>query len=101
MIEYKFPEEKNIILHYARILGRQDIETIISQGQVNSSDQAASLSRFFWDMTDEIVKDIQENRVVEGQSDLEAWNEYIFESIRAYLRNIGYEKEWDSEADKA
>ena len=46
-------------------------------------------------MVDEMVKDKESRKVIAGQTDLEAWNEYVFESIRAYMRNNGYEKEWD------
>lgn len=96
MIEYKYPEEKDFILHYAVKLKRPKIEKIIKSGEVTSSKEANELSKFFWEMVDEIVKDKEANVVVAGQEDLEAWNEYVFESVRAYLRNAGYEKEWDS-----
>lgn len=96
MIEYKFPEEKDFLLHYARKLKKPKIEAIIEAGEVRSSNEANLLSMFFWEMVDEIVKDKELHVVVAGQTDLEAWNEYVFESIRAYLRNNGYEKEWDA-----
>ena len=95
MIEYKFPEEKEFILHYAKILNKPKIIAIINTGYVNSSKDAFLLAKFFWEMVDEIVKDKESHKVIAGQTDLEAWNEYVFESIRAYLRNNGYEKEWD------
>ena len=96
MIQYKFPEEKNFLLHYAKKLGNPTVAKIITVGEVQSSEEANALSRFFWEMVDEIVKDKEAGEVVAGQSNLEAWNEYIFESVRAYLRNSGYEKEWDA-----
>lgn len=98
MIEYKFPEEKDFLLHYARKLKNPEVEAIIAAGEVTSSNEANLLSMFFWEMVDEIVKDKETNVIVAGQTDLEAWNEYVFESIRAYLRNNGYEKEWDAHA---
>lgn len=95
MIEYKFPEEKDFILHYAKKLNQPLIEKIINSGGVSSSHEANALSRFFWEMVDAIVEDKKSSAVIAGQTDLEAWNEYVFESIRAYLRNNGYAKEWD------
>jgi hypothetical protein len=95
MIQYRFPEEKEFLLHYAKKLGNKKVESIILVGEVKSSDEANALSKFFWEMVDEIVIDKDAGEVVAGQEDLEAWNEYVFESIRAYLRNNGYEKEWD------
>lgn len=97
MIQYRFPEENTFILHYARTLNRPEVEKIIEAGCVTSSEEASLLSSFFWDMVDEIVKDKKRRAVVAGQSDLEAWNEYVFESIRSYLRSNGYEKEWDDQ----
>jgi hypothetical protein len=96
MIEYKFPEEKAFILHYATKLNNPKVKSIITAGQVVNSDEAHALAKFFWEMVDEIVKDIENGSEVAGQRDLEAWNEYVFESIRAYLRNNGYESEWDA-----
>ncbi len=97
MIDYKFPEEKEFILHYAKKLNRPEVEHIIEAGQAVTSEEATSLSSFFWDMVDETVKDNKNGLTVAGQTDLEAMNEYVFESIRAYLRNNGYEKEWDEQ----
>lgn len=96
MIQYKFPEEKDFLLHYAKKLRNEQVENIILAGEVKSSDEANALSKFFWEMVDQIVIDKDAGEVVAGQEDLEAWNEYVFESIRAYLRNNGYEKEWDA-----
>mgnify|MGYP000170998467 CR=1 FL=1 len=97
MIQYKFPEEKHFILHYAQVLDRPKITQIIEAGCVKSSEEASLLASFFWEMVDEIVKDKERGNTVAGQTDLEAWNEYVFESIRSYLRNNGYKKEWDDE----
>lgn len=97
MIEYKFPEEKDFILHYAHVLNRPQINKIVNAGRVESSEEATLLAKFFWDMGDKIVADKKTGAVVAGQSDLEAWNEYLFDSIRAYIRNSGYAKEWDDQ----
>ena len=94
MIEYRYPEEKDFLLHYAKKLNKPDIEEIICVGEVNSSEEANALSSFFCVMVDETAKDNEQSAVIAGQTDLETLNEYVFESIRAYLRNNGYEKEW-------
>lgn len=72
---------------------------MLAAGEVLTSAEAEALAKFFWDMTDEIVKDKKNCEIVAGQSDLEAWNEYVFETIRAYLRNNDYETEWEKYAD--
>lgn len=56
MIEYKFPEEKEFILHYAKKLNQPLIEKIINAGQVSSSQEANALSKFFWEMVDALWK---------------------------------------------
>jgi hypothetical protein len=96
MILYKFKEEKDFILHYAKKLKNTVVERIILDGDVKFPEDADELARFFWEMVDAIVEDKENNTLVPGFSDLEAWNEYVFESIRAYFRNNGYEKEWDA-----
>jgi len=95
MIQYRFPEEKVIMLHYARALNNPEVEAIIQQGQVANKEQAKCLAEFFWQMIDQMVIDRDNKIVVEGQSDLEAWGEYIFESVRSYLHNNGYADEWE------
>lgn len=47
MIQYKFPEEKNFIIHYARVLNRPKVEKIIEAGCVKSSEEASQLASFF------------------------------------------------------
>lgn len=99
MIEYKFAEEKDFLLHYAAKLNRPVVQSVIAAGEAKTSAEAEALAKFFWDMTDEVVKDKKSGEVVAGQSDLEAWNEYVFETVRAYLHNSGYEAEWEKYAD--
>ena len=99
MIEYKFPEEKDFLLHYAIKLNRPLVSKIMLSNEAKNSIEAEALAEFFWDMVDQVVKDKKVGEIVAGQSDLEAWNEYVFESIRAYLRNNGYEAEWEKYAD--
>lgn len=101
MIKYRYEEEKAIILHYAEILGDQKTHDIIESGSVSNKADAVHLSEFFWKMVDQSVEDIDGGVAVCGQNDLEAWNEYIMDSLRAYLRNNGYAEEWDRVSDKS
>lgn len=97
MISYRFPEEKEIILHYAKLLKDSITENIINKGEVSNSDEATHLAKFFWLMVDQSVEDIEQGKDAVGHFDLEAWNEYIFETISAYLENNGYSSEWDAQ----
>jgi len=96
MISYKFPEEKEIILHYAKLFKDSTTENIINKGEVSNSSEAAHLAKFFWLMVDQSVKDVEQGKDAAGYFNLEAWNEDIFETISAYLENNGYESEWDA-----
>lgn len=96
MIVYKIKEEKDFILHYAGKLNNSVVENIIVNDGVSSHEKAAELAKFFWEMVDVIVADKENNILVPGFADLVAWNEYVFDSIRAYLRNNGYAKEWEA-----
>lgn len=80
-------------------MNRPVVEMVLNADEAKSSEEAEALAKFFWDMVDEVVKDKKSGEVVAGQSDLEAWNEYVFETIRAYLRNNGYQAEWEKYAD--
>ncbi len=101
MIKYRCDEEKQIILHYAEVLEDRKAIEIITTGSVSSPEDASHLAAFFWKMVDLSVADIDKGVSVCGQTDLEAWNEYIMDSIRSYLRKTGYAKQWDEQSDLA
>ncbi|WP_347986296.1 hypothetical protein [Methylomonas sp. AM2-LC] len=97
MIDYKFPEEKDIILHYAHQLHAFNIVAIINKGYVENADEAKQLSKFFWLMVDQSVIDAEHGIAAAGYHNLEAYNEYIMHSLRAYLIKAGYAQEWETE----
>lgn len=101
MIKYRFEEEKEIILHYANILNDQKVCSIIALDEVSNAEDALHLAKFFWTMVDLSVEDIEKGVSVCGHKDLEAWNEYIMDSLRAYLRSSGYANEWDRASDQS
>ncbi|AWF80445.1 hypothetical protein BTJ40_06255 [Microbulbifer sp. A4B17] len=101
MIKYRFEEEKDIILHYANFLNDQKTSLIISKGMVSDRGEAFYLAKFFWSMVDLSVEDIEEGRLVCGYKDLAAWNEYIMNSLRSYLRSSGYADEWERATDQS
>ena len=101
MINYKFPEEKPFLLHYASVLGRSDIESILQTDTIADSKQAQSLAQFIWQLTDQVILDVKAGKSVNGDSDLAAMNEYVFDTIRAALYNNGYSAEWEEGSDKA
>lgn len=57
MIQYKFPEEKDFILYYAKRLNDITTKEIIHRGKAENSTEAKHLAKFFWEMVDQCVKD--------------------------------------------
>ena len=99
MIEYKFPEEKLVALHYAQKLTNTAAENILLAGSVANSEQAKVLSQFYWAMVDAAVQDQGSGIAVLEQEGVEHWLEYIFHTFNGYLVSNGYEDEWDAESD--
>jgi hypothetical protein len=97
MIEYKFPEEKDIALHYAKLLKNIDTEEILVRGFVTNKEEALKLKDFYWSMLDQSVKDQGEGVEVLKREGVESWMEYIFHSFNGYFVSNGYEEEWDTE----
>lgn len=91
MIDYKYPEEKIIVLHYANILNNANAKAIIDSGYVNSSAQATTLKNFYWSMVDQAVKDHGKGIAIMETEGHEHWLEYIFHTFNGYLVSNGYE----------
>lgn len=97
MIEYKYPEEKLILIHYAKLLSDIDAEQIITDGHVKNKSQAIALRKFYWSMVDQAVTDEGVGVPVMELEGHAHWLEYIFHSLNGYLVSNGYENEWDAE----
>ena len=101
MIQYQYPKEKELLLHYAHQSKDEQAIAIINKGTVSSSDEASHLSSFFWRFVDLTIADIDKKSTVLGESSLEEWTEIILQTLRSYVIASGYEKEWETESDKA
>ena len=97
MIEYKYAEEKLILIHYAKLLSATEAEQIIEAGQVKNSAQAIILKNLYWDMVDHAIEDKGKGITIMEIEGYEHWLEYIFHSLNGYLVSNGYENEWDAE----
>lgn len=101
MINYRFPEELKILLHYSKIMDDPSIEEIIYRGHVLSTTEAKKLTAFYWAMVDKAVEDngvgcrFLEEEIAKGNEDSIAhWMEYIFHSLNGYMVSHGYAEEW-------
>ncbi|MBC6905136.1 hypothetical protein DWB84_06630 [Saccharophagus sp. K07] len=97
MIEYRFPEEKSILLHYAEKMQAELAKQIILKGSVADKKEARVLSEFYWCMVDAAVADEGNGIPVLEAEGVSAWMEYIFHSLNGYLVSNGYAEEWDAE----
>ena len=100
MIRYKFEEELAYLIYYANKLKNEKILEILKCGEVKRSEEAISLSEFFWHMVDLSIEDEQSGNELPWEEGAEFWNEKIMNSISGYLERAGYEKEWDEVADR-
>lgn len=97
MIEYKYPEEELIALHYADFLSNEKAREILEKGFVDDKVEAIVLKNFYWDMVDEVVIDRDNNFELLKDKDVELWMEYIFNSFNRFLIDSGYSEVLDAE----
>jgi hypothetical protein len=95
MIEYKFKEKSEIVLHYAKQLNDQAALKILTQSGINSPDDVKIIAKFYWSMVDLNVKEIESG--TEPYTDMEKWLERIYTSLHIHFNNIGYGDVWDNE----
>lgn len=98
MIKFRFPEESQILSHYADKLNNTKIEEILKTG-LKSSAEAEELAQFFWKVVDQSADDHQQGVVVLGFSNLESWCEDIMQSLRSHFIATGYIDIWERESD--
>lgn len=95
MIEYKYPEEEAILLHYADKLVDEKARSILENRGVKDSAEAEILSAFYWKMLEVMADDGGKGVPVLEREGFEAWAEYIFHSLNGYFVSNGHESEWD------
>jgi len=99
MIEYKFDEEKEYILHYANKLHDNRALDILNSGNINSM-KKQYISQYFWRMVDSSIEDEDAGIELPWPEGAEFWNEKIMNTLSGYLERTGYESEWDSLVDE-
>jgi len=100
MIQYKFDEEREFALHYARQLDDKRVLEILQNGRVANRDDAIQLSRFFWKMVDASIAEEQSGDPLPWDENAEFWNEKLLYSFSGYLQRAGFEDAWDEVSDQ-
>jgi len=94
MIKYKFPEEKEIALHYARLLNDKEALLILEKNYVENKTEAKALASFYWAMVNKTVEEDHQG-IKRNLNDIDMWLEYLCNTFYIYLSNEGYENEWE------
>jgi hypothetical protein len=97
MIEFRFEEERQIAIYYAKQIGDEVTLTILNNGVVQNAEEAVHLRIFFWNMVDLSVEDEKQKKEVPGYLKRESIMEGIMQSFRRYLISNGYESEWSDD----
>jgi len=104
MLDFSGNDEKAqlVATHYAKQFNNAVILEILNQPRgVQNKDEAIILSQFFWDMLDASALDKENKKVVLDESDLQFWMERLMNIIGGYLKQNGYEAEWEKVSDEA
>lgn len=95
MIQFSHEKEKEILLHYAKLLNNEDIVSLVKDGFIKDKDQVKSVARFYWEMVD---RSVEEDELGTGTyENMEKWLERIYTSLHIYFNNTGLEEAWDAE----
>ena len=101
MIVYSYDEEKLMALFFADLLHDELARKIIETGVVVNSTEATHLSQFFWRMVDASIVFEKDGNTLPFGDNSEYWCEKLIYSFGGYLKNAGYENEWDKAGDDA
>lgn len=91
--------EKILAIHYSNRVGDPDLIRFMSgQSGIPSKEMAFRISDGFWQMTDLAADDDKQNKQVEGIDDIEFWMYKLFNKVYGYMKENGFQDEWDRAA---
>lgn len=101
MIEFKrYPHVKELLLHYAKQLGAEDVERILEVG-VDSSADAEHLAKFVWVMADRMAVDSRTKTPAMGRADNSDMLPDVNYEVGLYLTRRGYADIWVRVCDES
>lgn len=59
------------------------------------------LAYFFWQVVDAAARDREAGVLVVGERNVQPWVERLLNIVGGYLKNNGYEAEWEQVCDEA
>lgn len=94
MISYRFPEEKEFIVFFAKRIGEPSIITLLETDAPLTEKNAEEISHFFWKMIDSAVE-LESKEDSPWSEGCEFWTEKVMYSLMAHLKQLGYGDVWN------
>jgi hypothetical protein len=99
VIEFKYPEERDIMYFFSGKLQDSHAAKIIANELPLNKDAALYLSEFFWRLVDCSIE-CEACKRYPWSDGAEFWNEKILNSVSGYLECGGFIEIWDSVVDQ-
>ena len=90
MIQYKYPEEKQVVLIFAEALNDYASKEIIERGEISSKAEAIHISKFFWKM---VALSAERSVELPFEGSTEYWTEKLYNSLGGYMIRAGFTEE--------
>lgn len=95
MIQFSHPKEKEILLHYAGLLGNDAVKEWLNTGVIDNPNQVKAIAQFYWQIVNTSIEEEQADKVSFDTMDM--WLERIYTSLHIYFNNNGWESQWEAE----
>jgi hypothetical protein len=99
VIKYKFPEEKEFMLFFAKKLSDEWSEKIINEEKILTIEDAEHFSRFYWRMVDCSIEH-EKMESFPWSEGSEFWCEKVSHLIAGFLHRTGFADVWNKVADE-
>lgn len=95
----RYPHVNDLVSHYCESLSRSDIQEIIKKG-LSSAKDAQVLSRFIWEVVEQINQDEEKGIIVLGSSDNTEMLPDISYEITKLMKDHGFFNIWQKVSDE-
>lgn len=86
---------QTLAIYYANKVGNQLlIDFMSSSKEIASREEAETVINGFWAMTDMAIEDNNNDKAIEGISDIEFWMYKLFNKMYGYMVKNGFEAQW-------
>lgn len=87
---------KILAVFYAEKVGDDQLISFVKgEKGIDNAQEAETIIRGFWRMTDLAILDHHNDVTIDGISDIEFWMHKLFNKVGGYLIKQGYKRQWD------